>query len=468
MSQIERSLVDTLHARARTGPGETDPWERFIHGERASRRRKRRRTASAVAGALTVVALVQTNAVPVPSWTPSIQLNAPASPSLLLQYPTRGSLAADHEWLTGLRDQVDDISESEGVWRVGDRDRIRIVFAGDVGDERVALLVVPLRLGLIEVQESMVYTGLVGAPPDEMMQQENFGHLPSVFARMVGGEGSIADASGAVTQPPTLLVVAPPGATAEYATTAQYGADGRVRRNWRPAPVVDGVVSQSIAEWTSVPELALRVRHDGRVHERHLYVAPSHPAETIPAAILAEATRDTRGEEPDPVLLQRTIAEALTEAGLSVDGVDIRVPWSGRVRGSAAHVVTIQPEGGGVLAFWHGGRTDLRLLLPAKGAAARPLAWRLYSGDGNDDRTRDVVVVAPKGSARVELVTDASARAVELDGTGAGLATLEPDDEATVRAYDASGALLGETPVPPFEESWEGFPGDSRHTRVVP
>ncbi len=237
--------------------------------------------------------------------------------------------------------------------------------------------------------------------------------------------------------------------------------------------MTDGIVTQPLVDWRSVSALMVRVREGGNVHQQHLYVSGADRREvSVSTAVLAEATRDTRGGKADPAFLRETLPQALGESNLSTEGAEIRVPWAGRVRGKPAHLVTIRPEGGGVLAFaWHGGqngwRSDLRLLLPAEGAARRPLAWRLRAEDG-DDRTRDVVVVAPEGAAYAELVTVAGTSRVELGADGSGQGSVGPDEAATVRAYDGDGRLLGETPVPPFEVSWEGVPGDTRGTRIVP
>jgi len=111
--------------------------------------------------AAAAVAAVMLNVVPVPSVVPVVPVGPAPNDSLLWGQPTRGSLAGDQRWLADLRASLSDVSQDEGVWRVAGRDRVRVLFAGDVGDRRLALLVVPLRLGVLEVQESMcTATGL--------------------------------------------------------------------------------------------------------------------------------------------------------------------------------------------------------------------------------------------------------------------------------------------------------------------
>src|SRR4029453_2111117 len=60
-------------------------------------------------------------------------------------------------------------------------------------------------------------------------------------------------------------------------------------------------------------------------------------------------------------------------------------------------------------------------------------------------------------------------RPCDLDPTGAAVTSLPLDTPATVRAYDADGKLLGQTPVQPSKAAYgPGLPGESPATRVVP
>ncbi len=113
------------------------------------------------------------------------------------------------------------------------------------------------------------------------------------------------------------------------------------------------------------------------------------------------------------------------------------------------------------------GHEDMRLLLPAKGAATRPVAWRMRA-ENSDGPAGSVVVVAPPGSVSAELIAGGRTIPVPLDAAGSGTAQLAPGMEAVVRARHASGAVIGATPVPQLEDSTDGVPGDTAATRVVP
>ncbi len=169
MSHVdEHMLTDTLHRQAATARPGARPVGALRARRAASRSRRRRRTTGALAGALTAVALLQTEVVPLPAWAPAVAVDAFAHRSALLDGPTRGSLAGDREWLDGLRAAVQNRTDPEGEWRVVDREDIKILYAGDLPGQRRALLVVPLRLGLIQVNDTMWYEGPLGARPEQM------------------------------------------------------------------------------------------------------------------------------------------------------------------------------------------------------------------------------------------------------------------------------------------------------------
>jgi hypothetical protein len=174
----------------------------------------------------------------------------------------------------------------------------------------------------------------------------------------------------------------------------------------------------------------------------------------------------------DRATLRRWISGALQDARLPAGGTAVTVRWTGTAEGQPAALVTIQPEGGGVLAYaYHGQadsyRQDLRLLLPAAGVAERPIAWRMRA-EGSDDRTDQVVVTVPDGADKVTLqVGSATPTPVDPDATGAAVVAVPPTAQATVTAYGKDGSLLGSTPVPAFESDSGGLPGDTPRTRVV-
>ena len=56
---------------------------------------------------------------------------------------------------------------------------------------------------------------------------------------------------------------------------------------------------------------------------------------------------------------------------------------------------------------------------------------------------------------------------LQLDAAGFALTQLPPGTAASIRAYDAKDHLIGETVVPPLENSGDGVPGARRATRLV-
>lgn len=458
---VEDVLRDGLIARGSRLGLESDPWGRFAGAQRAHRRQRRRRAALSVAAVVALGGLVQTNVLPLPGWAPAVPVSALVAGSVFADAPARGSLAGDQAWLDGLRAAVQDVSEDEGVWRVGDRNDIRVLFAEDVPGRRLALLVVPLRLGVVEVEDVQWYAGPPGAAAAQMTKHSNSDATEEI---LTWGE---SDERGA-----TAVVVGAPGSRVELSAGARFGADGRVARAWE-------VVGGDGVGWTTLPpgalpgKLAARVTQPGRQPvETPVQASGIGAAAPLVRSLPPAVTATTRGSKPARVLLQVMLEQAFVETGLDSRNTRVRVPWAGSIRGQDALVLTLQPVGGGVLVFAARGNSELsqhelRLLLPAAGAQARPVAWRLRAEGGGEARSPQVAVVAPEGAVRVDLVAGGRALPVEVDATGAGIVDLDPAVPGTVRAYRADGSVLGELPVPQLEQNSGGVPGGTRETRIV-
>lgn len=463
---VEDVLRTGLASRADGLGHEPDPWGRFAAAERVHRRRRRRRAALAVTSVVAVAGLVQTNVLPLPGWAPTVPVTALAGSAALRDAPTRGSLAGDATWQDGLRALVQDVEDPEGVYRVGNRKDVRVLFAGDVPGKRLALLVVPLRLGVLTVEDTQWYEGPVGAAPAQMQKGANSGTPEDVASRV-----DVGDTGGLV------MVIGPPGAQVEVSTAVRFGADGRLVRDWQQVGA-DGVGWLELPASRRLPQVAARVFRDGRpVFDGTVPVSGAYEAPVASGPQLSDVeVDDRRGGPPPAPLLRQAVAHAFLTTALDPRTTRVRVPWAGEVRGQAALVLTLQPRAGGVLVFTQrlvsrssdetGTAQDLRLLLPAEGAEARPLAWRLRADTGEAE-TSQVVVVAPAGASRADLVSGGRSTPVQLDASGAGLAELEPSAEGVVRAYRRDGTLLGELQVPPFETDSSGVPGSTRGTRVV-
>jgi len=462
--ELETALRESFSSDAQAVTGPPDPWARFTR-RAATRRRKRRLRGAVLAAALGVLVGVQTNVVPLPGWAPGIALAG--QPPAFAGVPTRGELAGDKAWLAGLRRQVKDVSDPDGLWKVTDRDQIRIVYAGDIPGRRVAILHRRLRLGLITVWDRAYYYGPPGATPAQMEEGANTEADLPVATFTYGG---YKNGGGA-------LVVGPPDATVALSLGFVYSPAGVIERRPLPLASRDGVATAALPASPRDPQPYARVTQGGKViFEAGIsngwhFGDDGDPARTTDAA-LAKARDGARGTPIAADVLAWFVHLGFEDSQVPVRDATLRVLWSGQVNGEAAVLYTIQPPGGGVIAYaMHGtatsARYDLRLLLPADGAYTRPLAWRMRA-DGRDDPTDRVYVVAPPGAARVTVtVGTGGPAAVALDASGFGAGAVPPDQPAKVTAYAADGRELATTPIPPFERSMGDLPGTTPGTRIV-
>ncbi|GAA4445814.1 hypothetical protein GCM10023170_025200 [Phytohabitans houttuyneae] len=462
-ADVETQLRDSFTRDAEAVRGPADPWAAYTRRE-ATHRRNRRLRAGALAAAVAALVGVQTNVVPLPGWAPGIAVagHGPA----FADVPTRGELAGDQAWLAGLRRQVKDIADPDGLWRVADRDEIHVVYAGDIPGRRLAIAHVRLRLGLIAVWERVYYQGPPGAAPEQMEESGNEG-AESPVAHYAYGDDE--DGGGA-------LVVGPPDAEVAISLGFVYSPAGVVERRPQPVTSRDGVAAVALPASPNDPNPYARVTvGDKVIFEGGIssgWSSRGGGEDPLPAAALAKAREGARGTPIDAAVLTWFVGLGFADCRVPASEATLRVLWSGQVNGAAAALFTIQPRGGGVIAYaMHGtadsARYDLRLLLPAEGAHTRPLAWRMRA-DGRDDSTDRVYVVAPPGAARVTVTAATGAPvAVALDAAGFGTGTVPPDQPAQVTAYAADGERIAATPVPPFERSMGDLPGATRGTRIV-
>jgi hypothetical protein len=459
-------LSDTLREAAETVDLPQDPWPGFARRERSHRRARRvRRVALAVVVAAAVGA--QTNVVPLPGWAPGIAL-ASSPWSALAAEPPRGSLTSDPVWLAAFRDRVTGLPDPDGFWAVAGRDRIKVLYASDAPGRRIALVLVPLRLGFITSWELIWYDGPTGAAPAQMRQggNEDAGNPVVTLTQSDGQHGGYA------------LVIGPSDTTVTISGDPHYAASGVVERRQIATSDGTGVGVAILPPAPLPPGLDARVTRGTEVLYEGAFSGgwgssgdgdPWQPGDSQ----LAEATRESRGPAPHPAILTNFVRLALTDSQLPASGTIVRLRWSGTVNGQAAVLLTVQPPGGGVIAYAvHGtatsSRTDLRLLMPAEGADSRPLGWRLRA-EGGDDRTDQVRLSTPPGTASATVtVGGGPAVPVALDASGAGTTAVPPDQPATVTAYAADGSVLGTTPVPLFENDSSRLPGDTLGTRIVP
>ncbi|MET8083395.1 hypothetical protein [Micromonospora sp. NPDC005237] len=449
-----------------------DPWPGFARRERRHRRTRLMRAVVAAAVGVALVG-VQTNVVPLPGWAPGIAVAA--APTALLDAPPRGALAGDQAWLGSLRARISTDSplggwSPDGIWKVGDRDRIRLLYGSDQPGQRVALVAVPLRLGLLSKQALVWYVGPAGAGAEQMRYA---GHSEGVddpvmtlmqagpdrggFAVVVGPAESTVMISGDPRYTPR--------GTLEYQDLARADGSGVGFAVLPPAPLRN----EPVVRVSRGDQLLYQGGLGGGPYDA---IDPTGPEMDV---LLAAARRGARGTPVDDASLRDFVQSALLDSRLPAAGTTVRVRWSGSGHGQAATLLTVQPAGGGVIAYARHGDdrtgwwTDLRLLLPAEGADQRPIGWRIRADDGTRPPTDQVRVIAPPDAARVTVtIGGAPPATVTLDASNAGITRIPPDQPATLTAYSTDGSVLGATPVPPVEADMSGLPGDSPATRVTP
>ncbi|GIF71478.1 hypothetical protein [Asanoa siamensis] len=458
-------LRDALRYAADAVEVPDDPWPGFDRRERRHRKKRRVRRV-ALASVVVAAAGIQTNVVPLPGWAPGVALASPWS--VLADEPARGALATDEAWLAAMRERVSGVTDPDGFWAIAGRDRIRVLYAGDVPGARVALVLVPLRLGFVTSWELVWYEGPPGATPLDMTMAGNqdAGEPVVTLMRADAERGGYA------------LVVGPSGTTVTITGSPRYAAAGVVERRQLASSDGTGVAVAALEPLAGPPGLDARVsRGDQVIYEGIVSGGWSSSADGDPwqptAAQLADAKKFVRGPAPDAAILASFVKLALMDSHLPAAGTTVRLRWSGTVNGQAAMLLSVQPPGGGVIAYaMHGdatsSRTDVRLLLPAAGADERPIGWRLRA-EGGDGRTDEVVVSVPTGTATATVTVDGrSPVPVSLDAAGSGRTSVPDGAPATVTAHAADGTALASTPVPPFENDSSRLPGDTPGTRIVP
>lgn len=473
-----RSTLGPALCQAAHGVGvPEDPWPGFARRER--RHRRNRLIRAAVAAVVAALVGVQANVVPLPGWAPGIAVAA--APAALLDAPPRGALAGDRAWLDTLRERISADpamgrptapggSKTDGFWKVGDRDRIRLLYGSDRPGRRVALVAVPLRFGLLTKEALVWYAGPAGADAGQMRYA---GHSeaaddPVMTLMQAGPDG------GAFA-----VVVGPPGSTVTISGDPRYTPRGTLEYEDIARADGSGVGFAVLPPGPLRHEPVVRVGDDNHVLFRGGLgggpYAGIDPTAREMDVLLTAARRGARGTPMADADLRDVAGWALLDSRLPVAGTTVRVLWSGTEGGRPAALLTVQPAGGGVIAYaMHGDHrtgwgVDLRLLLPAEGADRRPVGWRIRADGGTRPPTGQVRVIAPPDAARVTVtVGDAPPVAVALDASKVGTTRVPPDQPATLTAYATDGSVLGATPVPPVETDMSGLPGDSPATRVTP
>jgi hypothetical protein len=479
MSPVETDVERRLRAGLQAWQDEISPAPRgFASRLRERERRRRQARASAAAGLVIAAALVATAGVvargivangAADGVADSPLMPAPAGPEEsgrlelpdLVDVPTRGSLAGDAGWVSGVREREwpapGGLAAEDFVPRPEDR---HVAFAGDVPGGRVALV-----LGEIGNRTlRMWFTGPEGADPADLR--------PAVEADDVLPDMPLAlwDFVEDGADEGVLVVVAFPGDTAVYDPGLRpldpYG-DG-VFEESRPVELVDGAGSTSAPRPVGLPlSTAVAVEHEADGLPVDLDVGDRAAAELgLP---VLEDPRGLRAAVPD-AWIDNTI-DRLGVRGLELEGMAVTLLQAGGVRdtanqfsvlvagtarnGDTAVVLDVYTSSYPVTATdaergLEGGGNPV--VTPTRADAAPPLeqvlAVPLTEGFGGGVPDVSILAVsAPVETGTVEVLDADGAVLATLPLERGGVASVVPAGAAGVRVLDAGGDLVAEQPL---------------------
>lgn len=466
---VEDDLRTALRREADDLGDPVAPHRLLSAGLRRTARRRRRRRLGFLAAGVAVAAVV----VAVPVGLGSLRTDppgvaAPTAPAVdVLAGPTRGSLAGDPAFLDGLVQQGwgDDAPADAPVADVGTR---RVVFAGDVGDGRWALVVgtnpapstLPAEqqtdLGAMSTVTGVWFVGPAGAAPEQMQ--------PVTYPRGLD-PGQVQTLGDPLTG--DVVVVAAPGDDIALSDRPDIRADGTVARTWRPVDVVDGV---AVGRFTDVEPVAtystagqIRVSRDGVpvLEQTPDQFGPQEgfPAVTVPIAY-------PRGQVSGADLLdQSSAADVLGRTGLPAEQVSFEVLWSGAVPGPderpswAAVMVATLPSGARIVqgydvrlvsdgstvsqpAQYGGGRAVFEVLPAAGPTDDLVVAMQTaISDDGGRNTTRSLVVAVPDGITSVTALDDDGTELATVAVSGGAAVAPFPDGTTAVSIAMTDGSV---------------------------
>jgi hypothetical protein len=425
-----------------------DPYGRLL---RRSRRRRMGRVGALVAGATAAVAAVAGGAVALqgaggaedafPGWPITSDWTG-----RLIDSPTRGSLAGDAGF-------VRDLLSVSRPFAPGPLGRAKVLFAGDVGANRLALIA-DYADGHAVLGELVGPRNASAAALADAFRAQNPQPRTAMFNRILTPVVTVAAPPAAPSGTPGWTVVlAPAGCTTSTAT----GAD-----SWQPAATGDWLLAP-----TDNP-VYTRITCDGVVHQQ----GPTIRVDEVSGVADAATQRPARGDA-DPVSVGAALAafRRLTQAIGRTD--EPRVLWAGTVPdagtpGTAVLVGAAGSHGPVLLQIGSVGKSMVALAPAGQAvpdgeptAAANRKEWGLIATGRSDDHgvvavrlprragahaeiTNRLFVLTPEGSTAVEAVGSAGqvvAQTTAKDGTA--VLDLGVGQAVSVRARDHSGQTVG-------------------------
>ena len=443
-TEVETRLRRDLRARQDdVPPVPTDLADRV----RRRHRSQRRTQALALVAAAAVVAVFAgaSSLVGTPPTARTAETAEAAPPSTaptILEQPTRGSLAADPDWLAGVR-RLDWQIPTELFGELPDPPATErhVAFAGDVPGGRVALVV-----GEDDGQFGAAwFTGPAGAAPSDMQL--------AVTPQPVDPHAPLAlwQSESLHARDGVLVVLAEPGQAVELTAPPVVTADGKETRDWVELPAVDGIVATRVeAAWALGREL--RTRGASSVPYR-VPVTLVHPGQADP-----RLSRPAADVPSDQALVDDLVTEVLADYDLTAEAARPTV----LARGTAYQDERVLLVG---LTFPSGATGAWLLTADQYGEGWSGGLDRLPhapAGTALEDRLVAVPVDGyylalhgPERAVRAEVLTE-DARvlgSVELtDGAFVGEVpggSFAPstDGAASLRLLDATGAVVAEGPI---------------------
>ena len=453
-----RNTLDQVDAADAARPAATPPWERIQQGMgRARRIRRRARIARVGAGLLALSvsgAAVVTGVVPYPAFAPTVVIPGSGGKSALDDGRTRGSLAADTEWLKALREHVaagETTYESGGeFWGPPAARKVDVIYAGDIGDYRVALVEGDWHWGPIASREQVWFQAPAGAGADRMEKGANSG--PSDLAVNVLTPGSMEES----TDSSAIVVLSATSVTVRLEEPPTIDAQAQVVRRRKTLPAdggvyalamkVSGVSALSIAEYPDYDQ----------------FFGGEGPEPTIASQAPARGGAVESGE-PLVGFATGMWSAARQPAGT---GDDFRLlaaetPERPMINGPVRAVVGLitLPSGARILAGGEvrkGGFDPVagRLLSSGDDANNLSIAWRrpaetvTWDSGGQQSTGTDpgwTAAMGPVGTARVQWIR----RGGQITSAAASntITATDQDDVTSVRFVDDAGAIIGTAPV---------------------
>jgi hypothetical protein len=458
---LVRQVLDDAAAAVDVRPPSRVEIDRGLRRVRRRRRLARSgRVAGCVAGVAASLTAVQFGLVPLPSWAPAIPVTSTAASALAAQ-PTRGSLAGDEPWLQALRANVATVDRQESGgerWRAPSADRVDVIYAGDVGDFRIALVETPLRWGAIEARQQIWYVGARHTTGDRMESSATSDPEDVAFLDLSAGN---LPAEAGVTGAAAVLLG--PASDVETVGPVRIAADGEV--SWpaaAAAPSAPGLWEFSMAagapvrylRWAGSETVSLGDNGWGNEvgAERAALLEGVRPAQRSAAVgtVIVSAV-------PDDERLARSVSAAQRGSSLAVASSTRRLVWSGRLDGASVDVVAVTaPSGASVFTAVTAAGPQAQAVqpsTPAVVAAGGPvaLAWSFQpltaAADGSYVARGPVRVglVGPVEAvtARLRSSTGASVTGELVDGVG----IVALAGATTVTFLGADGATLASTTV---------------------